>query len=195
MKTLPPTLRDTILPWVDDCLLHAATVPTLLDRIEAFLAFCLDYRIKLHPAKYFLFNTEAQWCGRIISADGVRFNPPNLRGLIEIDYPTNGSQLHKFLCEFQWLRTSIAGFQDFTAPLHAFMASVYASVGKRTKRAIARVSLSSLGWSISHDSTFEACKQAIIHCTTLSHRNHDKRLCIYTDASDTHRPRILTHIP
>lgn len=61
----------------------------------------------------------------------------------------------------------------------------YRYVGKRTKRAISRITLASMGWNTTIDEFFQACKAAIANLVTLAHRDEDKRLCIYTDASDT----------
>lgn len=67
--------------------------------------------------------------------------------------------------------------------------------GKRTKRAVSRVSLPESGRSASHDLPFEASKQAMMHHVTFAHGNEDKRLCIYTEASDSHWSGILTQVP
>lgn len=68
-------------------------------------------------------------------------------------------------------------------------------VEKRTKRAVFRASLSNLGWTESHTLAFQACKLAIVYCFTLSHQDKDKRLCVYTDASDCYWSGILTQVP
>lgn len=52
-----------------------------------------------------------------------------------------------------------------------------------------------LGWTPSHTAAFERCKKAIAERTTLAHRNEEKRLCIYTDASDSYWSGIVTQVP
>lgn len=66
---------------------------------------------------------------------------------------------------------------------------------KRTKRAVVRARLHSLGWQPKHAAAFEECKQAILHRTTLWNRNENMRLCIFTDASDSHWSGIVTQVP
>lgn len=75
------------------------------------------------------------------------------------------------------------------------MDRVYDHVGKRTKRAVTRVSLSHLGWGQTEPDAFEACKHALAHQVTLAHRDDEQRLCVYTDASDTAWSGIVTQIP
>lgn len=95
----------------------------------------------------------------------------------------------------QWPRTSIPNFQSLITQLHNFLESVNTHVGKRTKRAVGRVSLDTVGWTPEHTIAFDACKTAITARVHLAHRDESKRLCIYTDASDTHWPGIVTQVP
>lgn len=193
--TIPNELRHNLLLWLDDCLLHSHSIDHFLQCLQLFLSYCVSFNWKLHPAKCILFTTSVRWCGRIISADGIRHDPARLDTLLDMERPSWGGQLQQFLCAMQWLRSSIPQFQDLVAPLHDFLEKVYKHVGKRTKRAVARVSLDQIGWSVARTHAFEACKKAIADRVTLAHRDDTKRLCIYTDASDTHWSGIVTQVP
>lgn len=139
--------------------------------------------------------TETRWSGRIISAAGIRHDPSRREGLTSIECPTTGAQLQMFLSAMQWLRSAIPNFQVLTAKLHGLFERVYAHAEKRTKRAVERVSFRSIGWNHKEKNAFELCKQAILHRTTLAHRDEAKRLCIYTNASNTHWAGIVTQVP
>lgn len=195
MMTLPDALKDSLLLWLDDCLLHSPTIPRFLDCIRRFLAYCAEYNWKLHPAKCILFTHSVRWCGRVISAEGIRHDPSSIDSLLSMERPTTGGQLQMFLCAMQWLRSSIPRFQSLVEPLHHFMESVYNHVGRRTKRAVGRVSLHDIGWTPALSDAFAACKDAIAARVTLAHRDESKRLCIYTDASDSHWSGIVTQVP
>lgn len=192
---LPDALKEHTLLWVDDCLFHEATIESLLDDIRQFLEFCVKFNWKLHPRKCVLFTKSVRWCGRIISADGIRHDPTKLDGLLRMDAPSTGAQLQQFLCAMQWLRSSIPNFQALVEKLHEFLETVYQHAGKRTKRAVSRVSLRNIGWSPSHDDAFNACKRAIANRATLAHRDETKRLCVFTDASDSYWSGVLTQVP
>lgn len=193
--TIPDKLKPNILLWLDDCLLHSPSVEHFLQCVRSFLSYCVEFNWKLHPAKCILFTKSVRWCGRVISSEGIRHDPARLDTLLDMDRPSTGGQLQQFLCAMQWLRSSIPQFQDLVAPLHTFLETVYKHVGKRTKRAVARVSLDKLGWTSSLTQSFERCKTAIADRVTLAHRDESKRLCIYTDASDTHWSGIVTQVP
>ena len=60
--------------------------------------------------------------------------------------PSSGSNFQQFGCALQWVKQGIPNFKELVAPLHEFMERVYDHVGKRTKRAVTRVQLDTLGW-------------------------------------------------
>ena len=192
---IPDDLRDNILCWLDDILLHAATVEKLLESVQSFFNLCAEYNIKLHPAKCILFTEEIRWCGRLISAEGVRYDPRRLDGLLTMEPPTTGGHLQQFLCALQWLKQGIPNFTELVSPLHEFMERIYSKIGKRTKRAVARVLLSDHGWGTNELKEFEDCKKGLANQVTLAHRDCTQRLCVYTDASDMAWSGILTQIP
>jgi len=194
-SVIPASLRPNILCWLDDILIHAPTVEKLFEFISMFFKLCVDYNIKLHPAKCILYTTEICWCGRLISANGIRYDPRRLDGLLTMAPPATGANLQQFLCALQWLKQGIPNFTALVAPLHDFMERVYGCTEKRTKRAVSRVLLSAHGWGPVELDAFERCKKALASQVTLSHRDPSQRLCVYTDASDMAWSGIVTQVP
>lgn len=72
--------QDPIKAWLDDFFLHAKTPEELLDKLELFFQICRDRNLKLSAKKCTFCLTNVHWCGRIIDADGVRFDPTRLSG-------------------------------------------------------------------------------------------------------------------
>lgn len=95
----------------------------------------------------------------------------------------------------QWLRSSILEFQALVPPSQDFSETVYKHAGKREKRAMARDSLTNLGWTSVHTTAFSASKEAIAKRATLAHREKDKCLCTYIKASHSDWSGILTQVP
>lgn len=193
--TLPDDIRRNLLWWLDDCLLYSPDIDEFIHCVRCFLDYCKDFEWKLHLEKCILFAQSVRWCGRVISPAGIRHVPARLETLLEMDRPTSGGQLQQFLCAMQCLRSAIPQFQSLVRPLHELLESVYLNTRKRTKRAVARVSLDALGWTPELSSAFESCKRAFIDRVTLAPRNECKRMCIYTDASDMHWSGIVTQVP
>ena len=102
-STIPPDLLRDLLLWLDDILLHKSSISGLLESLQKFFAYCVEYNLKLHPSKCILYVTEIRWCGRIISEQGIKFDPRRLSGLVQMEPPTHGAHLQQFLCAMQWL--------------------------------------------------------------------------------------------
>lgn len=160
-EIIPPELAAYLLYWLDDLLLHHSTVDCLLKAIRELLALCSERNIKLHPGKSILFASTVRWCDRLVSADGIRYDPRRLEGLLNMEPPTTGAHLQQFICALQWVRNGIPQFTELVSPLHEFMERVYDRAGKRTRRAVARFQLSNLSWDDTERKPFEASKRAL----------------------------------
>jgi RNase H-like domain found in reverse transcriptase len=110
--------------------------------------------------------------------------------------PVTGADLQQFTCAMNWMRTSIPSFSALTSPLHQVLEDVYARAGgKRTKTSAARILLSEAGWTEKHAEAFKSCQTALAQATTLAHPASDKRVCLYTDASQDFWSAIATQVP
>jgi hypothetical protein len=154
-------LRSAVLYWLDDILLHASTVKGLLTAMRKLFGMCAEYNLKLHPNKCILYATEITWCGRLVSANGLRYDPRQLDGLLSMEPPVTGGLLQQFVYAMQWLKHDIPEFSKLMTPLREFKERVYNRSGKRTRRAVARIPLPNLGWSETERSSFEQCKQVL----------------------------------
>ena len=71
MNIIPEDLQPYLLIWLDDILIRAPTVESLMESIRSFFDLCVENNIKVHPATCTIFAKEIRWCGRLISADGI----------------------------------------------------------------------------------------------------------------------------
>jgi len=152
---LPSKLRQHLLFWLDDILLHHSTADGLLNCIQDLFNVCSRHFLRLHPLKCILFATSLRWCGRLLSAKGIRYDPRQLDGLLKMEPPTTGAHLQQFLYALQWVKNGIPNFNNKIYALHDFMRLVYERAPKRTKTAVGQVKLSALGWNEIHDTAFE----------------------------------------
>jgi hypothetical protein len=51
----------------------------------------------LHASKCVLFATTVRCCGRLITKDGVRFDPKNMEALQTMQEPHNGTDLVQYV--------------------------------------------------------------------------------------------------
>jgi hypothetical protein len=83
-------IREALLQWLDDLLMFTRTEAELLSLLRQFFEICRSFGLKLHPRKCILFARRTRWCGRLIDEAGVRFDPRQLQGLIDMPPPTTG---------------------------------------------------------------------------------------------------------
>jgi Reverse transcriptase (RNA-dependent DNA polymerase) len=74
-------IKSKIKVQLDDCLLHTKTEDDLLATLNIFFKKCQEHGLKLHASKCVLFGTTVLYCGRLVTKDGVRFDPKNMKAL------------------------------------------------------------------------------------------------------------------
>jgi Reverse transcriptase (RNA-dependent DNA polymerase) len=84
-------IESNIKVWLDDCLLHTKTEDDLLATLNFLLKQCREHGLKLHASKCVLFATTVQYFVRLITKDGVRFDPNNMEALQTMQEPQNGA--------------------------------------------------------------------------------------------------------
>eukprot|EP00171_Calliarthron_tuberculosum_P014694 IDg14694t1 len=106
------------LQWIDDFLFFAVTEEELLCSIEKFLQACKKYNFKVHALKSTLFTKRDKFCGRILSQEGIEYDPRHLDALINMSNPTQASELQQLLFATNWMRKSLPNYANTIAPLH-----------------------------------------------------------------------------
>lgn len=183
-----------LLQWLDDFLIHAGKEGELLRELQQFFRVCEEYGFKVHAEKTHLFLKEARFCGRIVSGDGVVFDPRHLEALINMKRPFSGDELQQLICATNWMRTSLPAYAETVAPLHNLMEYVYRRAGGRKKRSVKKISLHGQ-WGAEHDAAFATIIQQLSAATKLSHPKSGYDICLFTDASDNYWASILTQVP
>lgn len=92
------------------------------------------------------------------------------------------------------MRTAIPEFSRLTAPLHKLMESSYKLANSRRKTAVSKVQLGEM-WCQEHTDSFKRLKRQLASSVELVHPKPNFRVCLFTDASDTHWSAILTQSP
>ena len=166
----------------------------LLLNLKCFSKVCQEIGLKIHAEKTTLFARGVQFCGRIISADGLQYHPRHYESVIAMRTPTMASEIQQFVCATDWMRISIPPYSQRIAPLHQLLETFYTRAGKRRKRPLRNLSLS-YSWGATHDSAFADIKQQIAASVKLAHPKSDHNMCLFTDASDTHWAAVLIQVP
>ena len=185
-------LRDHMKAWLDDFNLHAADESTLLDKLSRFFEICGEKRLYLSARKCRLFCKELKWCGRIITGEGYRLDPVKLSGLQDLHTPRSADELSQFVHCSRWMASAIPDLARRIKPLNDILEDAYTRVGRRTKRAIRKISISSLSWGPVHDRAFEDLQESLRHAITIAYPDPRKVTCIFTDASEKFWSCVIT---
>ena len=160
--------------------------------MEQVFKICLERGLKLHPSKCELVTNKVQFCGRIIDAKGIRFNPRQYEALTSMAAPTTVGALMELVHGANWMRTAIPTFNNLIQPLQDLLEGMYKKFGTRKKSRIANRPISE--WEDKHQDAFQSLIRAITNQVTLSTQDSSKRLCLFTDASMTHWAGVLTQV-
>jgi hypothetical protein len=102
--------KSIIKVWLDDCLLHTKTEDDLLAILNLFVKKCQGHGLKLHANKFVLFASTVRYCGKLITKDGVRFDPKNMEALQSMQEPQNGAGLVQYVAAVNWMRSATINY-------------------------------------------------------------------------------------
>ena len=189
-ECLKSLLGTNLAIWIDDIILYAKTAVEYIRVLGQMLDLLEAKGWKLSLKKSHLCQTEIKWCGRIISADGVRHDPVRMQALNDMRYPENAGELMQFLCSAGWMRYSIIDFARISKPLNQKLNK--ATEGKKkSKRAASAVKLE---FTNEDKHNFDQLKDAIMHSIALSFPIPESNMCLFTDASDLGWAIIITQV-
>ena len=183
-----------ILQWLDDFLIYSTDENELLEIIQKFFQVCSEFGFKVHAKKSKLFTKRVKFCGRILTAEGIQYDPRHFSALLDMKTPVFGSELQQLVCATNWMRNAIPDYARIIDPLHKLMEECYKRAGKRTKRAVRKLRIDGL-WGAEHDSAFMCIKNQLAACTKLAYPKETHTMCMFTDASETHWSAVLTQVP
>lgn len=130
-----------MLQWLDDFLMHAKEEEELFSDIANFLKVCAKVEFKVNPKKSCFFTTKVKLCGRIISSEGIQFDPRNFEAVLAMKPSRMGNELQQLLCASNWMLTFISDYSILVEPLHSLLEKECQKEGRRTKKAVQRVRL------------------------------------------------------
>lgn len=185
-------IREMLKAWLDDFVLHCRTEEDLLDTLVIFFRVCRQSNLKVSIRKSKFFLRRVRWCGRIIDSEGVQFDPRNLSGLLGIQLPRTAAELCEYVHCLQWMASSMPDFASRIAPLKEILEEAYSKAGSRKKSSVKKIQLTSLSWGKRHEEMFNEFQRELKNMVKLAHREEDKSICIYTDASDAYWAGVVT---
>lgn len=185
-------LRDNMKAWLDDFNLHVDHEDKLLQLLARFFQICEDYNLYLSAVKSVFFAKQIKWCGRVLSPDGYRMDPARLSALQDMALPQTAAGLAEFIYCCRWMSLTLPDFARRVSPLNDVLEAAYTRSGKRTKRSIKTIALSTLSWGTPHEKAFHDLQDMLHNAVKLSYPKEGMVICIYTDASERFWSGVVT---
>lgn len=160
-------LREHLLSWLDDTLLHTVSMSQLLKSFKNRFHYFVSYNLKLHPLKSVLTSNSIGWCGLIVYKDVICFDPERFLGLQNMQAPITRSHLQQFVCAINWVRTRLPDFSSTILLPQGFLKQICRHIRNAPNR-ISRFPVVNAVCSQKEEKAFVAYKGALMCQVALS---------------------------
>lgn len=164
-----------LIVYLDDLVNFSKTFEDHMEAIRATLMRCRQFNLKLKPSKCKFFQTEVEYLGHIISAQGVSSDPKKIRAILNLAPPADVSQLKTFLGLVNYHKRQIDNLAGTAAPLYKLMC-------KDTK----------WEWSKECQRSFETLKRQLSSNPVMGYPDVNREFVLYTDMSNARIAGILS---
>ena len=113
-RGFPP---EYFLSYLDDIIISSPCVETHLEMLDKTLAALQRAGLKLNPLKCKLAQASVTTLGFILSGDGIKPDPKNLKKIEDWPVPKNVKHVRSFLGLTSYYRGHIVNFAEIAAPL------------------------------------------------------------------------------
>lgn len=156
----------TLILYLDDIEIFSDTFEEHLVRLRTVLERLKAARLKLKPSKCHFAQRELKFLGHIVSAEGRRPDPDNVRSISEFPRPRNLKETRSFVGAAAHYRKYIKDFGKLAAPLHQLTHKDHP-----------------FEWTESQENSFNTLKEKMISTPILAHFDNTQDLVLETDAS------------
>ena len=186
-------LGDTLHPvenkggverWLDDILLHSATLDEHLALIEEVFDLLHRAGYSVHFKKCMFCVSEVEFLGAMVGRSGVRPAPSKIRAVQEMEMPATVGEVRAFLGLAGYLRGFVPDFSTLTAPITDLLRDkTFSSKRARHRR---------VPWGPSQTEAFQAIIKALVTHPVLAAPDWSLPFTLHTDASELAAGAVLT---
>jgi hypothetical protein len=152
---------------MDDILVYSPTLPEHAHHLAAILKLLQDNQFFVKPSKCSFAQTELEYLGHIVSADGVATDPRKTQAMQSWPRPTTITELRGFLGLTGYYRKFVKGYGIIAKPLSNLL--------KKKE----------FSWNSKADAAFLQLKEAMVSTPVLALPNFQRQFVVETYACDT----------
>ncbi|XP_064116655.1 uncharacterized protein K02A2.6-like [Macrobrachium nipponense] len=151
---------------VDDILLSDEDLPSHLQHVHQMLTRCRQYGITLNKEKFTVAAPKVNFCGYVLSSDGIAADPDKVSAIRDFPTPSNVTDVRLFMGLVNQLADFTPDIAAAAQPLRPLMSP---------KR--------SFVWTPDHERAFKKVKTALTSPPVLAPFNPASPVVLQTDAS------------
>ena len=174
---LAKLIWKTTVPYLDDCIIFAASPEEHLERVREVLGRFRQANLKINPLKCEFFRTKVHFLGHVISKEGLQVDPTKIAAVKEFPVPINQTQVKSFLGLCSYYRRYIKNFAEIARPLHK-----------------ASETNSPFKWTTEAEQAFEDLKARLLTTPILAFPTMEDPFILYTDASQLAMGAVLAQV-
>lgn len=118
LKGLP---LSVCLPYLDDIIIIAKSLPELVERCEAVFAQVRAAGLKINPEKTVIGVRMVKFLGFMVSKEGIHVTDDHIRKVVDWPAPRTVKDVRRFLGLAQYVRKHLADYARVAAPLQAVL--------------------------------------------------------------------------
>jgi hypothetical protein len=168
MEDLMQDILHSVKIWLNDNMIQVTDEKKLLEVLKYFFKKYLQHGLFLHAAECYLYGTDFRYCGRIITTEGVRYDPRTISTLEHMGTPQNGGDMVQYVAALNWMRSSLPLFAEKSAPLQDILEEICKEAKGRTKNKTTSVSLEGR-WTTTCEKAFRQRQDDILTLMTTAH--------------------------
>uniref|UniRef100_A0A8C5E363 Gypsy retrotransposon integrase-like protein 1 n=1 Tax=Gouania willdenowi TaxID=441366 RepID=A0A8C5E363_GOUWI len=185
-------------PYLDDVLCYSMTFEDHVNHLRQVLSRMREHGIKLRPTKCELFKREVRYLGRLVSGDGVKMDPQDLKAVLALRdrEPQTVGDVKSLLGFLGYYRSFIQDFSRVAKPLFELLQkqNTDTNVSKnKTQKSKGKLRKGDKGqlpsktpiiWTDEHKRVVARLIEILINPPVLAYPNFDLPFVLHTDASN-----------
>ncbi len=104
--------------YIDDIIAHSQSVDDHIEHLRHIVMLHVDVGMKLNLQKCNIFQTEVQYLGHLVSAEGIRMIPSYVQRIMDWPLPKTGKELRSFLGFTGYYRSFIKDYAHLTCDMN-----------------------------------------------------------------------------
>ena len=192
---------DFCVVYLDDILVYSRTFEEHVRHIQQVLQKMQKHGIKLKPSKCKLFQRQAKYLGKIVSAEGHAPDPKDTKALqaLREEQPKTVGDVRQLLGMIGYFRKYIPSFSQRAKPLYELLKSPAPTADKpknstRSKKKNSAPSSTPIKWQEHHQDILDGLIDTLASPQVMAYPEFQAPFCLYTDASQEGLGAVLTQI-